>query len=83
MYNYVHTVLHCMYNIIWSYILPHADEDITEQIRDELSDVWAKWYEIGVGLKLSTATLDTLEEGGPEDKMLVCKVYGGGGFYYL
>ena len=54
---------------------------MAEQIRDELGDVWAKWYEIGVGLKLSTATLDTLEEGSPEDKMLVR--YFGGRISYL
>ena len=55
---------------------PCTDLDMAEQIRDELSDVWAKWYEIGVGLKLSTATLDTLEEGSPENKMLV-RYFGG------
>ena len=54
---------------------------MAKEIRDELGDVWAKWYEIGVGLKLSTATLDTLEEGSPEDKMLVR--YFGGWVYYL
>ena len=41
------------------------------EIGDKLYAVWIKWYEIGVGLKLSATTLDNLAGNTPEDKMLV------------
>lgn len=47
---------------------------MANDIRDDLGQaVWLRWYEIGVGLKLSTATLDALERAHTDDeqKMLV------------